>query len=239
MGVRFAIATGRPRDLIGDVTEQIPFTDYVISANGASVFDRNSGREIYSCLIHNSIACDLIAYFLGQNVFFDVYVDGRSKYQLGCEKYFADSEFPDDFVENVKKSMDGYADLVQYLDGRGVEKITLYSISNDKQAIYREVLERAGLSVTSSFDSSLEATDKNADKGIAAAQLGEKLGLTADEIMCFGDAGNDVPMLKFAGYSFAMGNATEECKKSAKFMAKSNAEDGLAEAVEKYVINCY
>ena len=44
-------------------------------------------------------------------------------------------------------------------------------------------------------------------------------------------------MLEYAEYSFAMGNASDECKRSAKFITDSNANDGVAVAVEKYVLN--
>jgi hydroxymethylpyrimidine pyrophosphatase-like HAD family hydrolase len=54
--------------------------------------------------------------------------------------------------------------------------------------------------------------------------------------MSFGDAENDCPMLDFAKYSFAMENGTDECKAHAKFVTKSNAEDGVAVAVEKYAL---
>ena len=50
--------------------------------------------------------------------------------------------------------------------------------------------------------------------------------------MSFGDAENDCPMLDFAKYSFAMENGSDECKSHAKFVTKSNAEDGVAVAVE-------
>ena len=54
--------------------------------------------------------------------------------------------------------------------------------------------------------------------------------------MTFGDASNDATMLEYAYYSFAMENGDEICKKSARFSAPSNAEDGVAQMVEKYVL---
>ena len=55
--------------------------------------------------------------------------------------------------------------------------------------------------------------------------------------MAFGDAENDCSMLRFAGWSFAMGNACDACRAAAKYQTASNAEDGLAQAVEKYVLH--
>ena len=55
--------------------------------------------------------------------------------------------------------------------------------------------------------------------------------------MTFGDAWNDCSMLEFADHSFAMANGDEKCKKSAKHICPSNAEDGVAQMIEKFIIN--
>ena len=53
-------------------------------------------------------------------------------------------------------------------------------------------------------------------------------GIKLDESMAFGDGGNDISMLKHAGIGVAMGNASEEVKKSADFVTASVDEDGVA-----------
>ena len=237
MGVKIVVSTGRPLALTDKVIKQIPFADYVIYGNGACIFDRNSNKKIYSNLISNHAAVKIIKYFLNQKVFFEVYVNGRSQYQFGFEEYFDKTDMPNDFIDEVIKSMDGHEDLLKYLGDNDIEKITLYSVKDDKYPIYNAELERMGFSTASSFKGNLEATASSADKGTALDELSKILGITADEVMSFGDEGNDIPMLIFAKYSFDMGNASEECKKAAKFIAKSNAEDGLAKAVCEYVLN--
>ena len=90
--------------------------------------------------------------------------------------------------------------------------------------------------MASSFKDNLEATSPTADKGEAVKAICEIMGISADVCMTFGDAGNDVPMLKFAKYSFAMANGTDECKAAARYIAKPNTEDGLAKAVEQFAL---
>lgn len=235
-GIKIAIATGRPMCIIGDVVNQIPFVDYIIYSNGACVFDRNSNKVIHSSLIDGETTAELINYFLGEEVYFDVSYNGESHYQTGIEKYFANMEFPSEFVSEVMKTMNGHPDLSKYLDGDGVEKITLYTVADEDYDRFREKFLSYHFSVASSFKGGLEATVIDADKGSAVAGICADMKITSDEVMTFGDAGNDCPMLEFAKYSFAMENATDECKKSAKFVTLSNAEDGLAAAVEKYAL---
>lgn len=236
-GVKIAIATGRPLALIDNVIEQIPFCDYIIYANGACVFDRKSNGLIYSNLIPNKDAVEAIKHYLALPVFFEVYVDGRSQYQFGQDKYFENTDFPSDFIEEAKATMDGHEDLIEYLGDKPIEKITLYGVTDDIYSEYEKKMLELKFNTACSFVGCLEGTVGTADKGVALKGLADALGIDASEVMSFGDAGNDIPMLEFADYSFAMGNATEECKKSAKFIAKSNGEDGLAIEVKKYVLD--
>ena len=54
--------------------------------------------------------------------------------------------------------------------------------------------------------------------------------------MAFGDAGNDLEMLAWAGWSFAMANASAEAKKAARYETGSNAEGGVGMAVERWLL---
>lgn len=236
MGVKLAIATGRPLALIDYVVEQIPFVDYVITANGACVYDMAQKKNIYTDLISNEITKELITYFLSRKVFFDVYIDGRSKYQLDTQKYFVNNAFSQEFIDEVIKSMDGFENLSEFVADKGIEKITLYSVKDSDYDTFKGKMELLGLSASTSFKGSLEATSATAHKGLALKRLCDILGFTADEAMSFGDAGNDCPMLEFAKYSFAMKNATAQCKASAKYITESNGKDGVAQAIEKFVL---
>ena len=54
--------------------------------------------------------------------------------------------------------------------------------------------------------------------------------------MAMGDGENDIEMLKFAGWGVAMKNAREDVKKVANVVTTSNNEDGVAKAIEKYIL---
>lgn len=235
-GVKIAIATGRPLALIDNVICQVPFTDYIIYSNGACVFDRNENKIIYSNLIENHIAREIIDYLLKNNVFFEIYVDGKSHYQLGTENLFDNTGFPQEFIDEVIKTMTGHKSLLRFLGGLDVEKITLYSVKDEYYKIFEEKLLSYDLSTACSFKGNLEATVKSADKGRALEGICKVIGITANECMSFGDAGNDRPMLEFAKFSFAMANGSDECKAAAKYLARSNEDDGLAIAVEEYIL---
>lgn len=53
--------------------------------------------------------------------------------------------------------------------------------------------------------------------------------------MAFGDNANDMEMLELAGQSYAMANASDQVKAAAKYVAKSNQEDGVLDVIEAYL----
>ncbi|WP_034918141.1 sugar-phosphatase [Erwinia sp. 9145] len=82
----------------------------------------------------------------------------------------------------------------------------------------------------------LEIMDKRVNKGAGVKALADKLGLTRDQVMTLGDQENDIAMLEFAGTGVAMGNAIDSVKAVAQFVTKTNSEDGVAHAIEKFVL---
>ena len=81
----------------------------------------------------------------------------------------------------------------------------------------------------------LEFLNKNCDKWIGIEKIAEHLGIIKDEIMCIGDADNDLGMISNCGFGVAMENAFESVKKYAKFITKSNNESGVAYAINKFI----
>ncbi len=80
----------------------------------------------------------------------------------------------------------------------------------------------------------IEIVNKEADKSYGVYKLMEHLGINKNDVYTFGDAGNDYLMIKkFNG--IAMGNATDEIKKVAKYTTKSVLENGVAYAINDII----
>ena len=94
----------------------------------------------------------------------------------------------------------------------------------------------ANLSICHATPFNIEIISGRAGKGNALVALGKILGIKREEIMACGDAPNDWNMLEMAGLPVVMANADEETKKKAAFITKSNEEDGVAYAVEQFVL---
>lgn len=62
------------------------------------------------------------------------------------------------------------------------------------------------------------------------------LHISLDEVMCLGDSANDLALFQVAGFPVAMQNAISDLKEIAKAMTTSNDEEGVAKAIECYVL---
>jgi len=82
----------------------------------------------------------------------------------------------------------------------------------------------------------IHITHKDATKKSGLAYLLDSLKVKREEVMVVGDTGNDIPLFESGGLKVAMGNATDELKLKADFVTKSVYEDGLAYAIEKFIL---
>ncbi|PMH44915.1 HAD family hydrolase [Vibrio sp. 10N.286.49.B3] len=82
----------------------------------------------------------------------------------------------------------------------------------------------------------LEFLNTESNKGVGIKAIAEHLGIKQEEVICVGDAENDHHMLKYAGLSIAMDNATAETKAIADHITTSNDDHGVARAIEQFIL---
>ena len=75
----------------------------------------------------------------------------------------------------------------------------------------------------------ITALGSNKEKGIA--EVIKYLGIDKEEIIAFGDGGNDISMLRYAGIGVAMGNASDNVKAVANYITDSVDNDGIRNAL--------
>jgi hydroxymethylpyrimidine pyrophosphatase-like HAD family hydrolase len=78
-----------------------------------------------------------------------------------------------------------------------------------------------------------EFTPLGVDKVRALKDTFEALRIDSSEVMSFGDAQNDLTMIRWAKIGVAMGNAVDEVKAEADYVTGTNNEDGIADALAK------
>lgn len=237
-GAKIAICTGRALAVTESVKKQIPFIDYVIFSNGSGVYDCKTDKIIYEATIDEMRASRLISFFDEHNAYYNVYHKGNMYVRSDADdSRFYKTGVSSVFIDELKSKMNTVDNMQEKFKGKTAEVIITYFISQQTRDQLIELIESLGeLEYVSSIMDNIEIVSAHSGKGAAIAALCKELGCTSENAMTFGDASNDCSMLEFAKYSFAMANGDEKCKASAKYSAPSNAEDGVAQIIEKYVL---
>ena len=89
--------------------------------------------------------------------------------------------------------------------------------------------------VSSSLPWNIEINSADATKGKALKSLCAALNVDLKDTLAFGDGTNDLDMIKTAGLGVAMGNAVEELKQAADWIAPSNVENGVAAGIYRFM----
>jgi len=115
------------------------------------------------------------------------------------------------------------------------------AVSDDPSVIARcETMIRAKaqdkVSATRSQTYYYDVTPLGGDKGSGVERLCSQMQIPLAETTAIGDMENDIPMLIRAGFSIAMGQSSTEVKSSAKVVTGSNAEEGFAIAMYRFVL---
>lgn len=237
-GVKFAIATGRTLAVTGNVRAQVPFVDYIIYSNGACVYDCNEEKVIYSNYMPKNLVEKIVDFLDKYPVYYEVYSGGVQHIQPDKAEYFENKGLPDEFLEEYMQSVISHKNLPEFAKNNDVEKINLYYFDGEYlDEIQKFLFSLDDIDCTSPVMGDIEMTFSGVNKGKALDGICTQFRIDKSEAMAFGDADNDIDMLQYCEYGFAMANGSEICKKNAKYRALSNAEDGVAVAVEQYVLS--
>ena len=230
-GIIFTIATGRMYPAAFKIAQFAGITAPIISYNGAMI--KTLGGEIlHSDYLPPEIVLELINFFEEKNVHLQTYSEDilrfpkRNKF---TEAYEASQRVLGDPV--------GWEDLKKFTS-KVCKVLGIFESVEENEKISAELKEKFGdkISVTKSAPIFAEIMNKDTSKAAAVKILADNFGLEKDEVATIGDSDNDLPMLLAAGTGIAMGNATEEVKKSCKAITSTCEEDGFAEAVYKFIL---
>lgn len=131
-------------------------------------------------------------------------------------------------------------ELLPFSEGRqrGCSKIVAWHETRNLADAYGDLLNQYGDRVSIFLtDSSrwLQLTSSEASKERALLELLSLQGIAREEVVVFGDDVPDVGMFKTFGYSVAMANAPTVLKDAATYVTRSNDDDGVAFAIDRYL----
>lgn len=238
--VAVVVATGRPFSGVPDELKHFPGMRYALTANGARILDMQKQKVVYENLLSGEIAEKVIDILKRHHAIHEFFVDGVGYMnEDGLKNVYAYFEDPHmaEYLQSTRITVKDVKEKLQVMKCE-VDKLQgIFRNQKDKQEALEELNTLSGIVVTAAMDNNLEINKEGTNKGLGLLQLGKSLGISREEIMACGDGGNDVEMLKEVGFAVAMANAYDTVKTAADFVTVSNDEDGVAKAIERFVLN--
>ena len=227
-----AVCTGRATDSIKQILEKVGYKGLLASFNGAVLTDMKTGEELFRKGLTQEMAVRYFTYAINNGLY-------AHYYPKNAYLYYKRTSYTDVYekVTWVKGKL--VEDIIGYI--KNTTEITPKILAfDDKETLDRCYPDLVKLlpecDVVRSTENMIDVNLKGVNKGSACKMITEALGLSIDDCIAVGDAGNDIPMLKEAGLSFAMANGEESAKQVADLIAPSNDEDGIKYIIENYCI---
>lgn len=226
-GVIFTLATGRAFQGIEKYVDVLDGDLPVVSCNGAIIITSRTNRIIYSenmpykdtmTLLEDGLrVSEVVAIWAGGDMYASKIGGDYAKFYQSISKMeiYPISELPRSEVTKVVWIMD-------------TDKVLEYQ---------KSYVPPAGVQTKSSGERYLEFFSDRAGKDKGLKIVAESYGIDMSQVIAIGDNYNDIEMLKAAGLGVAMGNAPDEVKAAADAVTDTNNADGLAKAIERYVLS--
>ena len=228
-GVMVSIHTGRCAASAMETIKDLDLKGYHSASSGAALINENMQlchtKKMPQELVREFfLVCrELKIPFLGMTD------DSLIKYEMQKQylNYIIDSisfyrNVPDMTVDDIIKN---------------TLQITIYLDEEDPKNIHLKDRFGQTLKFRRSGKIFLNIIDNSAGKLTGLKQVMELAGLKRDELMAVGDTEIDLGIINFAGTGVAMGNSPEAVKKAADFISTTCEEDGVAHAIEKFILN--
>lgn len=244
-GIISIITTGRQLGFVQNLYNkyQCSFGDCVIASNGATIKDIKTNEYINKKTFSKDEIASLRRIYLKEDLdFFMIYTETESYMERKNKN--SKSNHPDDnnFVDNIDILINENQNLNVFICIFGGEEHILNNIikkypelnkfENSPVCEYKHTKNNI-----TTIEKYFDVMKKDCNKKNAIKKVIEKFGVNYEEIIVIGDGGNDLPMFNKAGLKIAMGNANSLLKQKADYITSSNNEDGVAEAIKKFIFN--
>lgn len=233
-------ATGRVIRAIPETVKSLAGLRCAVTANGASVVDLSNGSVLFSNLMTEQQTHWLLDRLCGYDYLVEAFCRGVSYSDRAKMDLLLSQSPPDDLVEMLRFSQTFVENLPEFVFSHRfrLEKINMpFLPAKLRRQLWKEIDSMEEYSVCSSCPGNIEINAASCSKGNALRQLCDKLGVPPEQVMAFGDGGNDRSMLEYAGLGVAMGNAEKPLLEVADCVTESNDRDGVARAIEKFVLS--
>jgi Cof subfamily protein (haloacid dehalogenase superfamily) len=233
-GTHFVLATGRPPRWVHPVVDALGFAPMAVCANGAVIYDPATDRIVSARTLSVEALGELaeIATRVIPGAGLAVERVGNSAHDAATPQFVSSPGY-----EHAWLNPDNTEVSVEDLLSAPAVKLLIRKAGASSSDMAAALAKHVGLEgdITYSTNNGLiEIVPLGISKATGVDELARPLGITAADVVAFGDMPNDVPMLGWAGLGVAMGNAHPDAVAAANEVTASNADDGVARVLERW-----
>ena len=225
-GIYTFISTGRPKAIINNMGEldALNLIDGYVSMNGAYCFVGE--KVVYSKNIPNESVLSIARYVEHNNIC-SIFVHANSICVYKPNKMVEDIFYNYLHVDKIPETS------IEEALKENIYQITPFLSIEQGTEMLKNVQGCIGNRWHPAFT---DITATGCEKSHGVEMIAEYFGFTKDNVMCFGDGGNDISMLKYASIGVAMGNAAEKVKAAANYVTTSIDDNGISNALKHFNI---
>lgn len=228
-GVRVCLCSGRMIESSVPIARRLGVNAPMVLFNGAMVYDGARDAILRGHVIERAVAVSLLREIEARSAYVQAF-PGRNYYMeraADWTAYYAAKIG----VMGVETGM-RLSDWLQ----TDVYKLLCLGTGEELARIAAELGPRfPQVCFVKSGETHLEIVASGVDKATGLRELAESMGISAEEIMAFGDEANDLPMLGYAGCAYVMENAPDAVRRQVRLVAPRNTQAGLARIVNLYL----
>ncbi len=225
--ILFSVTSSRPPRGLAMLIDPLELTAPLGAFNGGLIVDRDMNL-IHKLVIDEELVATIIEALAASGLSVWVY--------QGTHWYVLDLDGP--HVASESHAVQFHPTKLKNFDGIRHDVIKIAGVSDDPDVIAKgqSALQGFDVSATTSQTYYLDVTNPRANKGFVVEFLAAHFSIDRSSVATIGDMTNDVAMFERAGFSIAMGNATDEVKSKASTSTRSNKDNGFAHAIEHFIL---
>ena len=238
LGIYFVPSTGRPFGTVPQAIKELPFLKYVITSNGATIYDAVEQKNIIENFLTPEAVDAVIEIARELPVITEYFIEGKAYIAKKVYDDLTPFDLTESHVTYIKNSRTPVEDFWNEMKRNNtvLENINLVFADMELRKETWNRLKALGLaSVTAATTKNIEITSLYATKAKALEKLCEVLGFTRENVLAMGDGDNDMPMIQFAGIGVAMANGEEHIKQAADIIADDCNDFGAAKILEQII----
>ena len=255
-GIEVVLASGRPISSVEDLANELQANHYLISGNGAIVYDMYKKEVVYDKFLSKEQVLNIVKICEENSIYYNIYTENEvltKSLNYNTLFYYSENTHKQ---EEKRTNINILTDVYDYILKANDQNYLKVTVCDQSQIVFAsiikklrtindiDVLDVAHMSkkiIKSGTEEVLveycytEITNKNVNKWTALEYIMKEKNIDRSEVVAIGDNINDKEMIEEAGLGVAMGNSTPTIKEVANVEVGTNNEEGVRETFQKYI----